>query len=300
MREWNDIRGKQVLITGATNGIGLAAAAALAGLGANLAIVARNKDKARNATMQIKAVGDSKTKIAVLYADLSSQASVRKLARQALDACPKLHVVINNAGAMYGTRQLTEDGIELTWALNHLAPFLLTSLLLPRLKDSAPARVITTASLAHQLCSHIRFDDLNAERSYWGFGRYGESKLANILFTKELARRLRGSGVTANCFHPGLVATGFNQNNGWLQDLVMTMVRPFSRTPQKGAETLVWLAATSEVQRQSGVYFVDRQPVTPSPAARDMQAARRLWNVSEEQVRQTAAGATRNEGASAD
>ena len=142
---------------------------------------------------------------------------------------------------MYGRRQLTKDGIELTWAVNHLAPFLLSKLLLDRLKESAPARIITTASEAHQ-GAHIPFDDLNAERSYRGFGRYGETKLANILFTTELARRLEGTGVTANCFHPGLVATGFNRNNGLLMDLGMTILRPVSRSPEKGAETLVWLA----------------------------------------------------------
>ena len=156
------------------------------------------------------------------------QASVRKLAAEVLARYPKLDVLVNNAGAMYGTRQLTKDGIELTWAVNHLAPFLLSKLLLHRLKESAPARIITTASQAHQ-GAHIPFDDLNAERSYRGFGRYCQTKLANILFTTELARRLDGTGVTANCFHPGLVATGFNRNNGLLTDLGMTILRPVSR-----------------------------------------------------------------------
>ena len=156
--------------------------------------------------------------MATFVSDLSSQASVRRLAAEVLARYRRLDVLVNNVGAVYGGRQLTTEGIELTWAVNHLAPFLLTTMLLDRLKESAPARIITTASEAHQ-GAHIPFSDLNAERSYRSFGRYGETKLANILFTSELARRLEGTGVTATCFHPGLVASGFNRNNGLLIDL---------------------------------------------------------------------------------
>ena len=220
--------------------------------------------------------------MATFIADLSSQAAVRRLAAEVLDRYPKLDVLVNNAGAMYGTRQLTKDGIELTWAVNHLAPFLLSKLLLHRLKESAPARIITTASQAHQ-GAHIPFDDLNAERSYRGFGRYCETKLANILFTTELARRLDGTRVTANCFHPGLVATGFNCNNGLLMNLGMTMLRPVARSPEKGAKTLVWLATSSAVANVSGVYFFDQEQTPPSPEAQDTDTARRLWEISERQ-----------------
>ena len=188
----------------------------------------------------------------------------------------------SSAGAVYRGRQLTTDGIELTWAVNHLAPFLLTTLLLDRLKESAPARIITTASEAHQ-GAHIRFSDLNAERSYRSFGRYSETKLANILFTSELARRLEGTGVTANCFHPGLVATGFNRNNGLLMDLGMTILKPVSRSPQKGADTLVWLATSPDVANVSGGYFIDHQQRPPSPEAEDTETAGRLWEISERQ-----------------
>src|SRR6202007_2153824 len=160
--------------------------------------------------------------VATFIADLSSQASVRRWAAEVLARYPKLDVLVNNAGAMYGTRQLTKDGIELTWAVNHLAPFLLSKLLLQRLKESAPARIITTASQAHQ-GAHIPFDDLNAERSYRGFGRYCETKLANILFTTELARRLDGTGVTANCFHPGAVASGLQRDSGTLASIVLLL-----------------------------------------------------------------------------
>jgi NAD(P)-dependent dehydrogenase (short-subunit alcohol dehydrogenase family) len=283
--EWTGVRGKSVLITGATNGIGLAAAGALAARGARLAIVARSESRARDAVARIAAAGGTGATVDVLLADLASQASVRHLAAEVLDRYPRLDVLVNNAGAMFATRQITEDGIEATWAVNHLAPFLLTTLLLDRLRGSAPARIVTTASDAHK-GAHIPFDDLDARRSYRarGFGRYGESKLANILFTAELARRLAGTGVTATCFHPGLVASGFNRNNGPVFSSVMTLLRPFSRSPEKGAETLVWLADSAEVAGESGGYYVDRRIATPSAAARDVETAARLWQVSEDQT----------------
>jgi len=287
MSEWTGVRGKRVLITGGTRGIGLAGAEALARRGAHVSIVARDDARAADAVRRIEAAGGSN--IDVLHADLTSQASVRALAAEAIKRYPSIEVLVNNAGATFGTRTLTVDGIERTWALNHLAPFLLTTLLLDRIKASAPARIITTTSDAHK-GKLIPFDDLNAERSYRGLGlnRYGETKLANILFTLELAHRIEGTGVTAYCFHPGLVSSGFNRNNGVLMSVGMTLIAPFSRSPAKGAQTMVWLADSPAVSNESGGYYVNRARAVPSKPAQDAAIARRLWEISEEQVRQTA------------
>jgi NAD(P)-dependent dehydrogenase (short-subunit alcohol dehydrogenase family) len=283
--EWTGVAGKRVVMTGATNGIGLAAGQKLAELGARLTVVARSEQRAALAVERIReAAGDAPVP-EVAIADLSSQAEVRRLAAELLDRYERIDVLVNNAGAVFRTRRLTVDGIEETWALNHLAPFLLTNLLLDRLKRHPPARIITTASDAHQR-AHIPFDDLAAGELSKGkaFGRYGETKLANILFTVELARRLEGSGVTANCYHPGLVATGFGRNNGRLINLAMSAIKPFARTPEKGAETLVWLADSPDVSGENGGYFVDKRRTLPSAEAQDMEVARRLWDLSRRQT----------------
>jgi len=285
MQEWSGVAGKRVIITGATGGIGLAAARELARRGARLSIVARSESRAADAVAQITAAGGPATEVEVLYADLSSQASIRKLAAEILAKHPTIDVLANNAGGVNSSRRLTEDGLELTWAVNHLAPFLLTNLLLERIRASAPARIITTSSGAHH-GAHIPFDDVNAERGYrtGGFSRYGQSKLANILFTTELARRLEGSGVTANCFHPGFVASGFNRNNGALMAFGMTLARPFARSTTRGADTLVWLACSPDVSSDTGGYFANRKRKLPSAAAQDSAAAGHLWELSAEET----------------
>lgn len=272
---------RTIVITGGTNGIGLAAAEALAARGENLVIVGRDETRGKIAAARIRAAAKGAT-VNTLVADLSSQAGVRKLAQEIGDHYPTLDVLVNNAGAMFTSRQLSPDGIERTWALNHLAPFLLTTLLLDRLKANPAARIITTASDAH-IGAHIPFDDLNAERSYGGFRRYKESKLANILFTRELARRLEGTGTAAYCFHPGLVATGFARNNGVLMGLAMRLVMMGARTPEQGAQTLVWLATAPGHDLASGAYYVDMKRQAPSPDGEDRDVAKRLWEVSEAQ-----------------
>ena len=276
-----DVRGKTILITGTTSGIGLEASLALARRGARVVMVGRDRARTEAAVAKVRA-GSGSTEITHLLCDFSSLAAVRELAGAAHARCPRLDVLVNNAGGVSKVRRLTENGIERTFAVNHLAPFLLTGLILDRLKAQAPSRIITTASDAHHGAT-IPFDDLDAEKTYQGFARYKQSKLANILFTRELARRLEGSDTVCSCFHPGLVASGFNRNNGPWMSLAMTMLRPVARSVEKGAETLVWLASTAKVNGLHGGYFVDMERRQPSPQALDPQTARRLWEASERQ-----------------
>ena len=282
MSGWTGIAGKRVVITGATNGIGLAAAEELAMRGAQLTIVARDQAKASRVANRLGAD--------IVIADLASKKAVRRAADEILARCKTIDVLVNNAGVYLTSRNLTEDWIEETWAVNHLAPFMLTSLLLGRLEDSAPSRIITTASDAHAGAA-IPFDDLDGTEAYAsrsiagpGFVRYGQTKLANVMFTAELARRLRGSGVTANCFHPGLVATGITRELKGPARITIKVVNAFARRPSKGAETLVWLADSADLEGVSGAYFADKRRVEPAPAAKDGAAARRLWEISEMQA----------------
>ncbi|MWV45478.1 SDR family NAD(P)-dependent oxidoreductase [Paenibacillus sp. HJL G12] len=288
------IRNKYVLMTGATNGIGLAAAHALAKNGARLGLIARNKDKAEACAARIRLEsGLSHAHIDIFIADMSSMHSVRTVAEEILEACPRIDVLINNAGAFYDRRYWSEDHVEMTWALNHLGPFLLTTLLLSRLKENVESRIIFTSSHGHKMARNgIGYGDLDGSRLYGPFKRflgganlrYGETKLANLLYTVELAKRLQGTGISANCFDPGLVSTGFNMNNGMLAKMTMSCMKPFSRMPEKGAETLVWLAESTELTGQSGNYYKDLKIGNPSKAAQDLSSAARLWEISEQQI----------------
>jgi retinol dehydrogenase 14 len=269
---------RTVLVTGGTGGIGRATAAGLATLGARVAITGRDRRRADEAAAEIRAPGGPA--VDVFVADMSSQAEVRRLASDVLQALPRLDVLVNNVGGFWQTRHVTADGLERTFALNHLAPFLLTHLLLDRLKQNAPARVITVSSGAQSM-GRIDFADLQAERSWSGQRAYSQSKLANVLFTYELARRLDGSGVTANVLHPGVVRTGFGaEDPSRLQRWLVPFARPFMKTPEQGAATSIHLASAPDLEHVSGRYFADSRPKRSSPRSYDEAAAARLWDVS--------------------
>ena len=278
-----NMNGKICLVTGGTNGIGKATAQALAQMGATVVIVGRDAQKAAQVSKEIQAASGNQN-VDWLLADLSSQQDIRHLVTEFKSKYSQLHVLINNAGGTFMTRQLSVDGIEMTFALNHLAYFLVTNLLLDTIKASAPARIINVSSDAHS-GGKIDFDNLQGERSYSGIGPYGNSKLANILFTTELARRLEGTGVTVNVLHPGLVSTGFGKNNPGLLMKIMGVVIPLiARSPEKGAETSIYLASSPAVQSITGKYFVDCKVTQPAPQATDSAVARKLWDVSAEMV----------------
>lgn len=275
--------GKTVLVTGGTSGIGGATAAALAALGARVGIVGRDTQRTRAHAEAIQAQTPG-AQVDVFVADLAEQAQVRRLAQDVLAAYPRLDVLVNNAGGFWSTRQTTVDGLERTFALDHLAPFLLTNLLLDRLRDSAPARVVTVSSGAHS-AGRIDFDDLQGERRYSGMQAYSQAKLANVLFTYELARRLAGSGATATVLHPGVVRTGFGQEDatGFMR-LAIRLSGPFMKTPQQGARTSVHLASSPEVEGVTGQYFANSNPRRSSSASYDEAVAARLWQVSAQLV----------------
>jgi NAD(P)-dependent dehydrogenase (short-subunit alcohol dehydrogenase family) len=279
------MNGKICLVTGSTNGIGKATAQALAKLGATVIIVGRDAVKTSRVVEEIRTASGNKT-VDSLLADLSSQQEVRRLADEFKGKYSQLHVLLNNAGGFFMRRQLRGDGIEMTFALNHLASFLLTNLLLDTIKASAPARIINVSSNAHA-GGKIEFDNLQGEREY-GPRAYDNSKLANILFTMELARRLEGTGVTVNTLHPGFVATGFAKNNGKVIAALVSIITPFvARSPAKGAETSVYLASSPSVDGITGKYFYDSRAIPPASQATDMAVARKLWDVSAQMVHLT-------------
>ena len=275
-----DLQGKVCVVTGASSGIGRAAALALARLGATVALVCRNRERAEEtqATIRTQTGNDA---VNFFLADLSSQDQIRRLAQELLSRYPHIHVLINNAGIINLNRSTTVDGIEAVFAINHLAYFLFTNLLLERLIASKPSRIINVASGAHRWGT-LDFSDLQNERRYRPFEVYGQSKLCNILFTRELARRISGTGVTANCLHPGGVATGLGWNNGWWAVLIAKALRPFLRTAEQGADTVVYVATSPVGDGMSGKYFDNRRERQPSPAAQDDTVAQRLWQISAE------------------
>ena len=272
--------GKTVLITGATSGIGKATAMGLANMGARVVMVGRDRGRGEAAVADIKE-NSGNASVDLMLADVSSQKEIRRLADEFGEAYPRLDVLINNAGVFRSERITTADGIEATFAVNHLAYFLLTNLLLERLKASAPSRIVNVASADHSNGA-IDFDDLQAEKGYTGAKAYSQSKLANVLFTYELARRLQGTGVTANCLHPGVVGTNLGSGVSGAFGFVVRALRPLMKSPEKGAETSIYLASSPEVEGVSGGYFVKKAEARSSKASHDERLATRLWEASAE------------------
>jgi retinol dehydrogenase-14 len=285
--------GKTVLVTGGTGGIGRATAVALARLGARVGITGRDAARTSAAAADIAAAAGQpangqpatgRPAVDAFPADMSSQAEVRRLADAVLTAYPRLDVLVNNVGGFWSTRVVTADGLEHTFAVNHLAPFLLTDLLLDRLKASAPARIVTVSSGAHSM-GRLNFDDLMGERKYSGQQAYNQSKLANVMFTYELARRLDGSGVTATVLHPGVVRTGFAaEDPSAMWRVVLPIIRPFLKSPSQGAATQVYLASAAQAEGVTGQYFVNSAPRRSSRDSYDTAAAARLWQLSTDLV----------------
>lgn len=286
-----DMNGKVVLITGATSGIGQVAAESLAEMGAQIVQIARDQPRGQAALDRLKTRGPGAAH-AIFYADLSLISEVKRVAAQISQAHPHIDVLINNAGALFGSRHATSEGLENTFALNHMSYFVLTACLRPLLLASAPSRIVNTASDAHEGAT-LDFADLQSVAAYRGsifesirfggpgFKVYGRSKLCNILFTRELARQLAGTGVTANCFHPGFVASRFGHESGGFLSFAIGLAQRFAaQTPAQGAQTLIYLASSPEVAAVTGKYFQKCKPAEPSPAAQDEVAARRLWQES--------------------
>ncbi len=280
--EENSIQGKIVLITGASSGIGKVTARELARLGATLVLVCRNRAKGEAVQSEIRnATGNQN--IDLLIGDLTVQADIRRVAAEFTQKYDHLHVLINNAGGAFDPRQVTTDGLEVSLALNYVAPFLLTELLLPTLKASAPARIVSVSSMAHTW-GKINFADLQAEKGYGSMKVYGQAKLALILFTYELARRLAGTGVTVNCLHPGFVASNFDKNLQGLLGWGMRFVLPFALTVEQGAQTSIYLASSPDVEGVSGKYFEKQKAKRSSNLSYDEKTGLDLWKLTEEQL----------------
>jgi retinol dehydrogenase-12 len=276
----NVMHGKVCIVTGATSGIGFVTAQALAHQGATVLVVGRNPERSAATVSHIQQeTGNSA--VEAMVADLSAQAQVRQLASEVQRRFSQVDLLINNAGALFAQRQLSQEGIEMTFALNHLAYFLLTNLLLDRLKASASARIINVSSEAHR-GAQLDFADLQGQHRYRGWRAYTRSKLANILFTYELARRLEGTAAVTNALHPGFVATNFGRNNRGITAVLWRILQLAAISPEQGAETIVYVASSAEVQDATGRYFVKKEAVRSSEASYDRAAAERLWQVSAE------------------
>jgi NAD(P)-dependent dehydrogenase (short-subunit alcohol dehydrogenase family) len=283
------MQGKTVLVTGANQGIGKATAIALAAQGAHVVMVARNAEKGRAALAEVEAAGKAGAELIV--ADLSSQEQVRRVAADFKARHDRLDVLVNNAGVFVPERHTTADGLEETFALNHLGYFLLTRELLDVLQATAGARIVSVSSEAHR-SAKMQWDDLQFSNTrYRGLKAYGQSKLANVLFTYELARRLEGTGVTANCLHPGVIASGFGHTYGSALSVLLKIARPFLLSAEEGARTTVYLASSPEVAGVTGKYFAKCKAVPSSAVSYEVQSQHKLWSISEQMVRADAKAA---------
>lgn len=276
------LEGKTVLVTGATSGIGLEACVKLAQMGADLVMVARDRAKGEACAAAVQKRAQSR-RPSIMLCDFASQKSIRALAGEFRKSRSRLHVLVNNAGSVSARREVTEDGIERTFAVNHLGYFLLTNRLVDVLKRSAPARVVNVASVAH-IPGTMDFDDLGFENGFSTMKAYNRSKLGNVLFTRELARRLAGSGVTVNCLHPGTVSTNIWSHAAWWTQPFLTLAKLFMISPRKGGDAIVFLATSPDVEAKTGEYYEKNRPVLPSPLARDDALAVKLWDVSAKMV----------------
>jgi NAD(P)-dependent dehydrogenase (short-subunit alcohol dehydrogenase family) len=274
------VQGKTVVITGATSGIGEVAACGLAQQGARIVLVARDRGRGEQTLKRLELIAPGRNHV-VHYANLSRLAEMRRVSEEIAASEARIDVLINNAGAIFGTRQVTGDALELTFATNHMAYFVVTNLLLERLKATPGARIVSTSSDAHRRAK-LDFDDLQSEKGYSASGTYGRTKLMNVLFTRELSRRLAGTGVTANCLHPGFVATRFGDASGGLMSLGLRAAKKFALTPEEGANTIIYLASSPEVEGVSGKYFHKCKQVLPTAQAQSDGDARRLWDISAE------------------
>src|SRR5271166_5470613 len=269
------MKGKTVVISGGTSGIGEVAARAITKMGARIVLIARNKSRAEATLARLRRSGPGVAH-SVYFADLTRLAEMKRVAAEIANREPPIDILINNAGALFGTRRLTEDGLEYTFALNHMSYFVVTEGLRERLLASGGARIINTASEAHQSVT-LDFDDLQSAKSFRATRAYGRSKLCNILFTRELARSLQGTGVTANCLHPGFVATRFADQSGGVVAWSVGMAKHFAITPEQGAQTMIYLASSPAGANVTGEYFHECRPIAPSRAGRDDAMATRLW-----------------------
>jgi len=276
------MKGKRVILTGASRGIGRETALALGKMGADLSLIVRDPERGKVVADEVRALGGG-GEVEVFIADLSSIADVRRVGAEVLAKHDRIDILINNAGALLMDRQVTKDGHEATFATNHLGYFVLTKVLLDAVKKAPAGRIVNVASEAHRSGS-MKFDDLMGEKKYAGWFAYSASKLANILFTAELARRLEGTNVTTNCLHPGVIASGFARNNEGFVGFLAKLASPFLMSSENGAKTTLFLATDPSVVTTSGLYFDKSKPKKPSREARDASVAKRLWDVSEELI----------------